>query len=154
MVEINPDRMDLDSFTDSIINNSILLSIKPVYAKAIYDGTKKYEYRKRVYTNNKNIQNIIIYETSPISKITGMVSIWGILESTAKDMWDVTKDYSGIEYDKYMKYFNNDLSYKAYAYVLGSVAKYKNPYSLEEFSEMLGLDKVLKAPQSFIYIRD
>lgn len=157
MVEINPDRMDLDSITDSIINNSILLSIKSVYAKDIYAGTKKYEYRKRVYTNNnnnKNIQYIILYETSPVSKVTGMVSIWGILQGTAKDIWDTTCVYSGIEYDKYMKYFNNDLSTKAYAYVLGSVAKYTNPYTLEEFSEMLGLNKVLKAPQSFVYIRD
>ena len=43
--------------------STILLSIKPEYAKKIIDGTKKYEFRKRLAKHP--VTKIIIYSTFP-----------------------------------------------------------------------------------------
>ena len=46
----------------------IVMSLKPKYAKAIYEGRKNWEFRK---TPPPLFQTIYIYESAPVSKITG-----------------------------------------------------------------------------------
>ena len=48
----------------------IVMSLKPKYAKAIYEGRKNWEFRK---TPPPLFKTIYIYESAPVSKITGMV---------------------------------------------------------------------------------
>ena len=42
---------------------TILLSIKPEYANKIFDGQKRYEYRKRI--PKKEVSKIIVYSSAP-----------------------------------------------------------------------------------------
>ncbi|MEW6776169.1 MAG: hypothetical protein AB1405_07740 [Bdellovibrionota bacterium] len=49
---------------------AIVMSIKPVYANAIYSRLKKYEFR-RVRMNAKSGDLVLIYETAPVSMLTG-----------------------------------------------------------------------------------
>ena len=51
----------------------ILLSIKPEYCKKIFDGTKKYEFRKHLAQNN--VSKIIVYSTFPEMKVLGEVEV-------------------------------------------------------------------------------
>ena len=46
----------------------IVMSLKPKYAKAIYEGRKNWEFRK---TPPPLFKTIYIYESAPVSKITG-----------------------------------------------------------------------------------
>ncbi|MBR3777210.1 MAG: hypothetical protein IKL02_06440 [Kiritimatiellae bacterium] len=48
----------------------IVMSLKPKYAKAIYEGRKNWEFRK---TPPPLFKKIYIYESAPVSKITGTV---------------------------------------------------------------------------------
>lgn len=48
----------------------IVMSLKPKYAKAIYEGRKNWEFRK---TPPPLFKEIYIYESAPVSKITGTV---------------------------------------------------------------------------------
>ena len=48
----------------------IVMAIKPKYAKAIYEGRKNWEFRKAPPPIYKEIY---IYESAPVSKITGRV---------------------------------------------------------------------------------
>ena len=48
----------------------IVMSLKPKYAKAIYEGRKNWEFRK---TPPPLFKDIYIYESAPVSKITGTV---------------------------------------------------------------------------------
>ena len=48
----------------------IVMSLKPKYAKAIYEGRKNWEFRK---TPPPLFKTIYIYESAPVSKITGTV---------------------------------------------------------------------------------
>lgn len=47
----------------------ILLSINPNHVENIFNGTKKYEFRK--VECKKPVDKIIIYSTSPIKKVVG-----------------------------------------------------------------------------------
>ena len=120
-----------------------LFSIKPEYVNRIFSGEKHYEYRTIVC--KKQIDKIIIYETSPTSKIVGEVSVLKILKDTPENLWNQTKNYAGIDYESYFSYFK-DKEF-AYAYVLEKPVKYKNPKSLSEYN-------ITSAPQSFIYLKD
>lgn len=127
--------------SDNLNQNSILLSIKPIYAKLILDGTKKFEYRKRIC--KKQIERIIMYESYPTKKVVGEVQVVSKMSIDKKELWNLTKENAGINKDTFMEYFKN--SNIACAYQLGHVIRYPEGISLEELG-------VSKAPQSFIYL--
>ena len=120
-----------------------LFSIKPEYVERIFSGEKKYEYRTTVC--KKNISKIIIYETSPVSKIVGEVSVLNILKDSPEKIWNLTFKNAGIEKPKFMKYFKNHEF--AYAYALSNPIKYGRPIPLSDMN-------ISSAPQSYLYIAD
>ncbi|MDY2888439.1 MAG: ASCH domain-containing protein [Candidatus Caccosoma sp.] len=121
--------------------NEIILSIKPEYANKIFDGTKKYEFRKRIA--KKEISKIIVYSSSPVHLIVGEVKVIGVLSLKPSLLWKLTKNESGISKTKFIKYFKKCKI--AYAYMLGEVKKYDIPKALIDFN-------IKQAPQSFIYV--
>lgn len=120
---------------------TILLSIKPEYSRKIFDGTKKYEYRKRLA--KRRIDKIVVYSSSPIQKVIGEVAVNGILSMNPTLLWEYTKGNAGISTDKYQEYFSG-YSF-ASAYELGKTTLYKAPKSLSEYG-------IKQPPQSFIYL--
>ena len=119
----------------------ILISINPEHVDNIISGIKKYEYRRKAA--KKDVSSIIIYETTPIKRVVAEAQILEVLELPVKELWELTKDASGISEDFYLSYFNG--RQVAYAYKLGKVTKYSEPKSLTEFG-------IKSAPQSFVYI--
>lgn len=120
---------------------TILLSIKPEYVNRIIEGTKKYEYRRRIA--KKKVDLIIIYCTHPIMKIVATVEIKGIVYAAPSTLWEQTKFAAGISRKKYREYFKN--CKVAYAYKLGKVSVYDIPKDLKDFNLSF-------APQSFVYV--
>lgn len=123
------------------MKRKILISIKPEHVKNILSGKKKYEYRK--IAAKKDISAIIIYETVPTKKIVAEAEILGVLELSPEEMWEQTKEASGITKQFFYKYFEN--KEVAYAYKLGKVKVYEEKKELKEFG-------IKVAPQSFVYI--
>lgn len=121
----------------------ILLSIKPEYVESIFNGTKKYEYRK--VKCKEKVDKIIIYSTYPVMQVVGEADVEEILEDLPEKIWKKTRKYSGINYDFFDKYYKNKT--KAIAYKLCNVKKYNQAKSLKVF----GIDF---APQSFIYLQN
>jgi len=119
----------------------ILISINPEYVDKILSGIKKFEYRTRVA--KEDIDGIIIYCTFPRMKVLAEVEILGVLSLPPEQLWEQTKDKSGIEKEFFDAYFLNRKT--AYAYKLGEVRKYETEKTLKEFG-------CKAAPQSFIYI--
>ena len=119
----------------------ILISINPEHVDNIISGIKKYEYRRKAA--KKDVSSIIIYETTHIKRVVAEAEILEVLELPVKELWELTKDASGISEDFYLSYFNG--RQVAYAYKLGKVTKYSEPKSLTEFG-------IKSAPQSFVYI--
>lgn len=120
-----------------------LFSIKPYYAKLILEGTKKFEFR--LNRCKKAINRIVIYETSPVCKITGEVFVTRVIEDTPQVLWNIARDNAGIDYKSFMKYFKDRSS--GVAYCLQRPRIYIPSISLNQIS-------IRAVPQSFIYIRD
>src|SRR5690349_8883818 len=76
----------------------VVLSIKPKYANKIFDGTKKYEFRKAIFKNEK-IKTVIVYASSPVQQVIGEFEIETILNHDIDTLWGITQDYSGISED-------------------------------------------------------
>ena len=121
---------------------NMLISIKPEYVENIFNGSKKYEYRK--IRCKQDIDKIIIYSTYPIMKVVGEAKVEKILEDSPDRIWEKTKKYSGIDLNFYQKYFK-DRS-KAIAYKLTNIKKYDSPKELSSYG-------IKAAPQSFVCIQ-
>ena len=119
----------------------LLLSIKPEYVTRILQGTKKYEYRKRLA--RENVSKIYIYCTTPVMKVVGSVDVLGNIEKSPSALWEETKEHAGISRAKYREYFRGCKT--ACAYKLGNVTIFEHPLDLVTFG-------VSSAPQSFVYI--
>ena len=122
----------------------VLLSIKPEYAQRIFDGEKRYEYRRSVFKRN-DIDTIIVYVTKPIGKVVGEFKIDKILEDTPNAIWEKTKLYSGIKERDYMEYFGE--RERGFAIGIKHTKIYDKPLDLKEINP-----EIKSAPQSFMYV--
>jgi predicted transcriptional regulator len=119
------------------------LSIKPEYVDKILQGTKKYEFRRRIAKDT--IDAIYIYSTYPTMKIVAKVEVLGVLFAAPSTLWENTKFAAGISRRKFREYFKGCKT--AYAYKLGNLHIFDHPRSLQEFD-------IPVAPQSFVYINN
>ncbi len=120
----------------------VLLSIKPEFAEKIFNGTKKYEFRKSIF-KNKDVDTIVVYVSSPLQYVFGEFMIAGILNDNVDRIWEQTHDVSGISESFYRMYFAHKTN--AYAIKIGHVTKYKRRKRLSDYN-------VNSAPQSFVYL--
>lgn len=71
-----------------------IMAIKPKYAKAIYEGKKNWEFRK---VPPPLLEPILLYESAPVSAITGMV-LFGVeiksLPSTVFELIRTNKTFT------------------------------------------------------------
>ncbi|WP_297964621.1 ASCH domain-containing protein [uncultured Campylobacter sp.] len=119
-----------------------LLSIKPEFVQAIFDGTKQFEFRKVNF--KRKIDKIKIYATKPVGKIVGEFIVDDILKASPEELWDKTNLYAGIDKERYFQYFSG--KNMGFAIKIKSVNKYKEP-----ICPYLQYPKFV-APQSFKYI--
>lgn len=123
---------------------TVLLSIKPEYANKIFDGTKKFEYRRTIFKRD-DVKKILVYASSPIQKIIGEFEIAGLLKDYTEYLWQETSEHSGITKKFYDEYFRDKMY--ANAIEVGEVTKYDNPKTLADYN-------IKTAPQSFVYIEE
>lgn len=121
-----------------------LLSIKPKFVEKIFNGEKRFEFRKSVFAD-KTVTTIVIYATMPVGKIVGEFEIEEIIEDTPNRLWNTTKEFAGIEKDFFDEYFAGRK--KGFAIKIKDFKEYKDPINPIDFSENF------VAPQSFKYIR-
>ncbi|MBQ9266476.1 MAG: ASCH domain-containing protein [Bacilli bacterium] len=124
------------------MKNRIIISINPEYVEKILSGAKKFEYRTKAA--KKDIDKIIIYETTPIKMVVAEAEILDVLIMKPNDLWEHTKEYSGISKDFFDEYFKGRSI--AYAYKIGKVTRYPEPIELSKYG-------IKSAPQSFIYLK-
>ena len=120
----------------------VLLSIKPEYAYKIFKGEKKFEFRKIIF-KNPNIKTVVVYASSPVQQVIGEFEIDDIFSLTPANLWEKTKEHSGISEEFFFSYFaDRDI---AHAIKIKKTRKYKRPLCLR--------DKFNKTPpQSYMYL--
>ncbi len=122
----------------------VLLSIKPEFVSKIFGGSKKYEYRRAIF-KREGIKTVIVYASSPISKVVGEFEIGGILCYEPKRLWRETKQHAGISRKGFLDYFSSKRN--GYAIKVKNSTLYEKPIALKKF-------KVATAPQSFRYLKN
>lgn len=122
----------------------VILSIKPYYAEKILEGEKIYELRKSIF-KNPNVKKVILYASSPISKIVGEFEIDYIIHKEVEDLWKKTKEFNCVDKNYFDEYFTN--REKGYAIKIKKTKKYRNHFCIKE---KFGIN----APQSFSYVSE
>lgn len=121
---------------------NVILSIKPEFANKIFNGSKKYEFRRSIF-KNPSVKKIIVYASSPIQKVIGEFEIDSILMDDLDSLWKRTKKHSGISKEFFFSYFSQKEI--GYAIKIKKTKKYKTPLCLRR-------DFRIIPPQSYAYV--
>lgn len=122
-----------------------MLSIKPKYADLILEGSKTVELRRSWAA--QDVATIVIYASSPIQKLVGIVTVKEVKKVSLTQLWKISKAHGGglsnIELKEYYKGKE-----RGYAVMLGHVVKAKVPV------EPSRLFAQFVPPQSFRYLNE
>jgi len=121
----------------------VLLSIKPEFALKIFNGSKRYEYRRAIF-KNQEVSRVIVYASDPIRKVIGEFEIEDIFYDEPQLLWLKTKNYAGISKKRFFDYFTNKS--KGYAIKVKATRVYDDPLPLSSFM-------ISSPPQSYMYLR-
>lgn len=125
-------------------STSVILSIKPEYAKAIMSGKKKVEFRKKIF--KRPVNKVFVYSSSPIKKIIGFFTIESIVEDTPLHLWTKFNEVGGINYNDFFDYFNE--VEKGFSILIKEYKKFEKGIDPADFFENFC------APQSYIYLEE
>jgi predicted transcriptional regulator len=120
----------------------VLLSIKPEFALKIFDGTKKYEFRRSIFKRD-DVDTVVVYASSPMQQVIGEFEIKDILCLEVESLWQITQQFAGIDKDFYDEYFAD--KEMAFAIQVGKIYKFSKPKRLLDYD-------MNYAPQSFAYL--
>ncbi|WP_295121228.1 ASCH domain-containing protein [uncultured Chitinophaga sp.] len=120
----------------------VLLSIKPEYAFKIFDGVKKFEFRRAIF-KNPDVKTVVVYASSPVQQVIGEFEIENIVSLEPKLLWEATKEFSGITEKFFFDYFAE--RNVAHAIKIKKTRRYKKPLSLTR-------DFNITPPQSYVYL--
>lgn len=120
----------------------VLLSIKPEFAEKIFNGTKKFEFRRKIF-KRRDINKALVYQTAPLSCVIGEFEISGVEHGETNNLWALTREDAGTSREKFFDYFEGLI----YGYVIGikNPKLYDKPIPLSEYG-------ISRPPQSFMYI--
>lgn len=119
------------------------MSIKPVYAELIKTGQKTIELR-RVAPKVKAGDVLVIYESSPVKRVTAFCEIEAIVVTEPNKLWENASNMAGITKDSFARYFEGKT--QAAGIELGKVQILNVP------KELGILSSDMQAPQSYRYL--
>lgn len=124
----------------------LLMSIKTKYANQIFEGTKKYEYRRRSIKEENLNKKIFIYSSEIDKKIVGYIIVDEILEGTSEYILKRTNNEGNIDIINYFKDCEN-----CYALKIKEAVLLQKAISLKELKEK---DSNFTVPQYYRYIKE
>lgn len=128
--------------------HALLLSIRPRFAKMIFDGTKTVELR-RVKPKVKAGDSILLYVSSPTKELQGSFRVAKSISGSPLILWRKVGKGSGITRKEFLAYFRGKK--QAHALVIGETWVLSKPVRLARLRKKRG---GFRPPQSFHYVRD
>lgn len=128
------------------MNELMLISIKTKYANQIFEGTKKYEYRRKSIGEKNCNKKIYVYSSEKDKAIIGYIIVDKIIEGNADYVLKNTDNENNSDLLAYFE--END---KCYALQIKSTCKFKTPIYLNEIKSE---DKNFVVPQFYRYIKE
>ena len=125
----------------------ILLSVKPVWASAILNGKKRYEFRRQPPRCARRNTTVLLYATRPTSAIVGEFKIDSVIRKPFEDLWRTVRGNAGVPEETLREYFRGrDV---CVAIKIKNPKKYDKPIRLEEIRNYL---PSFVPPQNFMYL--
>ena len=123
----------------------LLMSIKTKYANHIFEGTKKYEFRRKSIGEKNCNKKIFIYSSEKDKAIIGYIIIDTILEGDLKHITTKTNCSKSKDIIDYFKDCN-----KCYALHIKETHKFIKPITLEELKKE---QEKFTIPQFYRYVK-
>jgi predicted transcriptional regulator len=119
-----------------------LLSIRPQYAEAIFDGRKSVEFRRSRFAADVSV--VVVYATQPVGKVIGWFEVDEIVEDTPRSLWRQFSSRGAIDRRAYLEYFRD--AKRAFGITVRRAVLLAPPRLLSDLREDL------RPPQSFQYL--
>lgn len=124
----------------------VLLSVQPIFANKIFDGSKTVELRRR-FPKVYESRTVIIYVSTPVKAIAGGFQISRVVTASPSELWHQVKDDAGVTQQQFDDYYAGSGS--GHAIFISNAWKVKKPVSLELLRNRLNFS----APQNFRYLQ-
>lgn len=122
---------------------AVLLSVRPRFAEQILAGTKTVEFRRSWAAQPVGLA--VIYSSSPIQRLVGIVEIEGMVVAAPTTVWTKCRALGpGLERNELMEYFIG--KERAYGLLLGGITLPTKPVPPKS------LFKGFRPPQSYRYL--
>ena len=126
--------------------NAVLLSIRPEYAKKIFDGTKTVELR-RTCPRVKEDDLVLVYVSSPVKALVGFLKVSHIIKETPEKLWLLVGSHAGVSKREFENYYSG--ASVGFGLYIDRVRRLKKPVSLEQLKARW---PGFLAPQSYRYV--
>jgi predicted transcriptional regulator len=86
------------------LSNTAIISLKPKYAKKLFEGEKKIELRRtrtRLQTNDL----VLVYVSAPVKALTGAFRVKNLIEDLPNNLWSITQDGAAITREEFDEYY-------------------------------------------------
>lgn len=126
------------------LSSDLLLSIHPKHVARIFDGTKRYELRRKFSTKWLG-HRVNIYATEPAMQLVGQATVRSVIRNSPTALWDRLGPELGCSQEDFDRYTSD--AEEVFAIELGEVTPFRVPVSRKEVGAML--NESLVPPQSY-----
>ncbi len=122
---------------------NVLLSIRPQYAEAIMNESKRYEFRRSLFRSSA-VEHIFVYSTSPVQMVVEAFGVGRVIQDDPLNLWRMLHEHAGIEEVDFFRYFGGRNE--------GFAIEVRNPREFGEPIDPWEMDPDFVPPQSFRYV--
>jgi predicted transcriptional regulator len=131
-----------------MLKKILMFSIRPHYAKKIFDGYKTVELR-RIYPKIKSNDIILLYVTTPVKALMGAFKVDKVVAESPRDLWNIVKYRAAVTREEYNQYYaGKDIGI---AIFFSKVWNLPDPIKLHELQRNW---PGFRPPRAHIYIRN
>ncbi len=128
--------------------NILVLSIRPEYAKKIFDGKKEVELRR---TRPRYLQEgdlVLVYVPSPEKALVGVFEVEKIVEEHPNKLWDIVKRKAGLSHKEFKSYYKE--ASVGFGIFLKNTSYFCQPIKLDRLREEWS---DFRPPQCYRYVK-
>lgn len=119
-----------------------LIAIRPPFAAAILDGTKRVEFRRRPLA--PDIRTVLMYVTQPTGQIVGAFTVARQRTGSPNSLWRRYRAVGGIDRASFFEYFDGTPT--------GVAIEVADPRVLTRPVELADVGEGIAVPQSYRYL--
>ena len=126
--------------------NTMLMSVRPQFAKKIFDGTKTVELRR---TRPRLVEGdrVFVYVSSPVKSLAGWFESGGVMAGSPAELWSALGEHTGVTRNEFDSYFSG--TDVAYGIKIRTSHELEAGITLKELRTMLGN---FHPPQGYYYL--